>query len=209
MQPPAPTSTAIRFPQSCREVASNDPTAKDGQHRLYLSHDELHPWSAYCVDMGKNAKEYLTLPQGGATNYSQYRAGGHAVGTDVETRFDKVRIDPITLRLDISDQTFAISTGSLVDVSGTQVSSMPLGVAMSCGGGSAIANVDVGGTPFLIAKTFSIAGDFGNTGFAGLWPSGQVIEMWADGDCGWVAPDRAPSSPINSMGGFVISLSYQ
>jgi hypothetical protein len=206
---PTPTPTPIAFPQSCRELATSDPAAKDGEHTLYLSNDEQHPWAAYCVDMGRTAKDYLTLPNSNGGTWSMYRAGGAAPGTDVETRFDKVRIDPITLKLDISDQTFAVSTGSLTDVSGAQVTSMPLGVAMSCGGGSANANVDVGGTPFVLANTFSLAGDLGNTGYAGLWPSGQVIEMWADGNCGWIAPDRAASPPMNASGGFLISLSYQ
>jgi hypothetical protein len=198
----------IAFPRSCAERAVGDATLSDGEHTLFIAGNETMPWVAYCVDMSTAPIEYLTLPNGGAMTWSRYTAGGQSTGTDVETRFDKVRIDPITLKLDTSDQTFAVSTGSLMHLGTQEVTSMPLGVAMSCGGGSASAQVDVGGTPFHLENTFTIAGRAA-TGNASLWWSGQTIEMWADGDCGWVAPDFTPANPMNHAGDFLIKLTYK
>ena len=86
------------------------------------------------------------------------RAGGQAVGTDVVTRFDKLRIDPASLKVDIGDTTFAVSEGKLVHTSGAEITSMPLGVAMSCGGGYATANINIFDTPFELDERYTIAG---------------------------------------------------
>jgi hypothetical protein len=201
--------TVIPFPRSCAEVRQSHAWANDGPHTLYVDHDKARSWLAYCVDMDTSPKDYLTLPKGGDTNFSRYSAGGRSPGTEVETRYDKVRIDPLTLALDISDQTFAVSTGSLMHLGTTQVTSMPLGVAMSCGGGGASANVDVSGTRFEIVDKFATAGDVGHTGTAFVWWTGQNEEMWADGDCGWVGPELTPANPINNAGTFLISLTFR
>ena len=203
---PDPQPTVIPFPRSCAEVRQSHSWANDGRRTLFVDHDANKPWIAYCVDMDSSPKEYLNLP--GDMNFSRYTAGGRSPGTDVETRYDKVRIDPITLKVDISDQTFAISTGSLMHLGVTPVTSMPLGVAMSCGGGGASANVDLSGTPFLIEDKFATAGDVGHTGTAFVWWTNQNEEMWADGDCGWVGPDLVPANPMNNAGSFLIQLSY-
>src|SRR4051812_21255042 len=155
----------IELPRTCAEAAQGV-KAHDGDHILYVDGDETKPWRAYCVDMdqGAAAKEYLTVTAG-ASNFSRYTAGGRSPGTDVETRFDKVRIDPETLTLDASDLTFAVSTGSVQHLGGQVVDSLPLGVAMSCGGGFTAAQVDVQGTPFVFDDTaFGNGGDAGHAG---------------------------------------------
>ena len=76
----------------------------------------------------------------------------------VRTEYDMVRIDPLTLKLDTSDQTFATSTGTATYL-GVAVTSMPLGVAMSCGHNFATAQVHLGDTPFVIENHFALRGD--------------------------------------------------
>ena len=141
------------------------------------------PWLAYCVDIQSSPKEYLTLPQADQS-FSRYSAGGASPGTEVETKFDKVRIDPITLKIDIADLTFAVSTGSLVDPSGKTITSLPFGVGlMTCGGGYSTAQVNVTGTPFVLENKFAVSGDAGAHGNADPWSTNKVVEMWTDGDC--------------------------
>jgi len=183
-----PEVTPNATPRSCEELAKSHPDATDGDFKLYVDGKPDTWWLAYCADLPDAPKTYLTVDPN--MNWSQYIAGGRAPGTTVTTRFDKLRIDPLTFEVDTSDLTFAVSDGALTDVGGGAVTEMPLGVAKTCGGGYATANVSVMGTPFYIQNNFALGGDPGHAGYAGIWPNNQVIEMWADGDCGWVGPDH-------------------
>ena len=185
--PPAPAVTPIAFPRSCEELSASHPDTTDGDFTLYVDGDPNKAWSAYCADLPDAPKSYVTVDPN--NNWSQYVAGGRAPGTTVTTRFDKIRIDPVTFEVDIHDLSFAVSDGALTDVAGAAVTEMPLGFAKTCGGGYATANVSVMGTSFDIQNNFALGGDPGHVGYAGIWPNNQVIEMWADGDCGWVGPN--------------------
>ena len=184
-----PAAEPIAFPKTCAEAAFGHDAPADGYRKLFVDGNEQKPWAAYCVDMDtKTPATYLTLPHGGANTWSMFASGGRATGTDVVTRFDKLRIDPITLTIDVTDTTFAVSTGSLQDVDGSTITEMPLGVAKSCGGGYATAMIDIAETPFTLANDFAKGGDTGHVGNADLWEHNNVVEIWADGDCGWVKP---------------------
>jgi hypothetical protein len=187
------------YPRTCAEAARGAEAA-DGRYKLYVDNDPSKPWGAYCADVGTSQpKEYLPVsdPNTGG-NVSVYRAGGRTSGTDVVTVYDMLRVDPIALTIDTNDKTFAVSHGSLTDPNGETISSLQLGVAMTCGGGYSWANVSTIGTPFTLTNQFALGGDPGVTGHAGLWPDNKVVEIWADGDCGWVAPTAK-----------LITLSYQ
>lgn len=181
-----PEATPGALPRSCEELAKSHPTATDGDFKLYVDANPSKWFLAYCADMPDAPKTYLTVDPD--MNWSEYAAGGRTQGTTVTTRFDKIRIDPITFKVDPSDTSFAVSEGSLTDIDGSTVTEMSLGVGKSCGGGYATAEVSVMGTQFFISNSFATAGDAGHVGNADIWPNNQVIEMWADGDCGWVAP---------------------
>lgn len=185
---PDPVVTPRVYPASCAQLAARDPGTSDGEKRMYLDGDRDKPWKAYCLDMDSaSPKTYLSLPA--SMNWSEFQAGGRAVGVTVRTEFDKVRIDPATLTIDPDDLTFATSTGSIVHpTSGDHVEAMPFGIGMTCGGSYATANVSFEGTPFFLVDNFHVTGDAGATGHAELWWTGQTEEMWTDGDCGIVGP---------------------
>ena len=127
LSPPPPPP-----PATCQEIRSANPAAGDGSYVLHIGHDPAKGWTAFCHAMGTAPAEFLSLPHvGPGSNFSQYTAGGASSGTTVLTRYAKVRIDPASLLVDISDQTFSTSSGSLMNGS-TTVTSMPYGVAMSC-----------------------------------------------------------------------------
>ncbi len=202
----AATQQPIEFPASCAE-AQIGKQARDGEHLLFVGGDAAKPFTAYCVDTATDSpKDYLTLPEGGTMNWSSYTAGGRSAGTTVVTRFDKVRIDPETLTIDVTDVTFAVSEGSVSHLGGAPITSMPFGTAMSCGGGYATAQVSVNGLPFTLANPFEVAGDAA-AGFADPWQGDQTIEMWADGDCGWIAPG-ATAEAFKSTG-LSLQLTYK
>ena len=195
----------VAFPRTCAEAVQGRANANDGPRMLYVDGDEAKPWQAYCADVDGDAKEYLNAKDSPG-NYSMYRAGGQSPGTDVMTHYEKIRIDPINLRLDVTDQTFAVSTGSVMHLGSTKIESMPLGVAMTCGGGSAWAQVDVSDTPFIVVGSFQIDGNGAQTGHASPWHTNQVVELGADGDCGWVVPTGLdPMKAENTS----IALSYE
>jgi alpha-tubulin suppressor-like RCC1 family protein len=72
---------------------------------------------------------------------------------------------------------------------GGTITEMPLGVAMTCGGGMATAQIDLRDTPFSVETTFGSFGDAGATAHADRWENKQTVELWADGNCGWIAPE--------------------
>lgn len=193
--------------RSCAGIRQGDPTAVDGEYTLYVGGDPAKPWLAYCADMATAPAEYLALPgRADGQNFSQYTAGGASPGTDVRTRYELLRIDPETLRVDIGDQRFAHSTGALDHSGHTPVTSMPFGVAMSCGG-IGVANIDLTDTPFVVASTFAQTGA-GSAGQATISSDAKIVDLTGEGFCGWTAPEGAPFDPFNAAAGFVLQLGY-
>jgi hypothetical protein len=129
----------------------------DGSQTLFVAADPAKPWAARCV----GGRAYLPLARVGAgANYSQYTAGGYSIGQNVVTRYTAVRLDPVSLFVDVSDQTFSTSSGVLQG-SGERVSSMPYGVAMDCVSkqtATGKANIDLRDTPFAIRDNVFAAG---------------------------------------------------
>src|SRR5689334_9435989 len=98
----AVTPTAMQFPSSCMDVG-NGVAPADGEYKLYLGGDEKKPWTAYC----HGGDEFLSVND--YTNWGEIANGGWAnPGPDgIRTIYTKLRIDPGTLMIDISDETFA------------------------------------------------------------------------------------------------------
>ena len=190
------------FPGTCTDIHNQDPKAKDGNYILY---NGTTIFTVYCYDMAGTPREYITLAQTGANaNYSQYTAGGASPGTNVRTMFTKLRIDPATLTVDIGDLTFATSTGSLDHSGGgTTVTSMPYGAAMSCVGGgdtSGVGNINLRGTPFQVAATFTLGGA-APAGSAVFSAGNQIVNLTGGGYCGWITPSPAMYNPFNPTPG--------
>ncbi len=193
---------------TCADIVAASPGAADGDYTLYLGGDASKPWQAYCADMATTPVEYLPLVMLlGDHNFSQYTAGGASPGTNVRTSYLRVRIDPATLMIDIGDQRFSSSTGSLQHSSSDLVTSMPFGVAMSCGASDGLANIDLGGTPFAIADAFAAHGAGGH-GQAAMDTAQRVAAIEGGGYCGWVSTADAPFNPYNAAHAWAIQLSY-
>lgn len=193
-----PGTASCYTPQSCADVAAHTTLADDSNVTLYFSGDPSKPWTAFC----HGGLEYLALPAGAANNYGQYSAGGASDGSDVRTSYTKVRLDPATAKLDISDQTFATSTGMLQHGgSSTEVTSMPLGIAMDCvadGSHTGVASIDLTGTPFALTTNWATGG--AHVGGSAMKSSAnQKIAITGGGYCGWDAPTGAPQNPFNML----------
>jgi len=212
---PAPIvePTPIEFPRTCAEASVGHLHLLDGYRTLYVSGDQAKPWPAWCVDMQtKNPAEYLTLPDQ-QLNWSQYQSGAASPGTNVETRFQKVRVDGKTMKVDIGDHRFATSTGSLKHLgAGEDVTAMPWGIAMTCdAGNTAVGAISTDGTPFNLANDFELEGDLlSRDGHSNIWFTNQTVEFWAHGNCGWIAPKGSGVDPMmNDAGDYLIQLTYQ
>lgn len=176
--------------QSCQEIKSAQPQAMDGEYILHFMGDAARPWRAWCHDMAGTPTEYLPIPENGLhSNFSQYTAGGAALGTSVRTVFSRLRIDPVTLKVVTSDQRFARSTGALSHNGQANISTMPYATAMSCDwGDSGRANIDLRGTPFKVASDSFVASGFSQRGAASYSFVDQVVSITGGGYCGWMAP---------------------
>lgn len=179
----------------------------DGSQTLFVAADPAKPWAARCV----GGRAYLPLARVGAgANYSQYTAGGYSIGQDVVTRYTAVRLDPVSLFVDVSDQTFSTSSGVLQG-SGERVSSMPYGVAMDCVSkqtATGKANIDLRDTPFAIRDNVFAAGGLQTAGATALSADGKVADLVGGGECGWEAAGSYGSAPVNKAGGFQLPLRY-
>lgn len=209
-----PGSFTCYAPATCAEVKAQVPGAADGEYTLYLDKNPTKAWSAYCADMAKTPLEYLTLKS--VENWSQYTEGGASPGKDVRTTYTKLRIDPATLKVDISDRRFASSQGKLDHSgNGTMVTSMPFAVAMDCIGNkskSGAAAIDLTGTPFALLGPSSFAkGGNMDDATTTLLDANQRASLAGGGYCGWNAPTGTPPDPFNDniTSGFLLTLKYQ
>ncbi|NOK23356.1 GON domain-containing protein, partial [Corallococcus carmarthensis] len=187
------------LPTTCLDIRTAQPSAPDSDYTLYLAGDASANWTAYCHDMAGTPREYLTLVRTDAgSNFSQYTAGGASPGTDVRTSYTRLRIDPITLRVDTADQTFASSTGALTHSPDT-VTAMPYGVAMACRASQGVGNIDLRGTPFTVEASAFGVGGADASGAAVSSEEGQVVTLSGGGACGWVGP-QGSYNPYNQHG---------
>jgi hypothetical protein len=195
---------------SCQEIRDAFPDAANGD---YLINNGGNVFQVYCDNMDSTPVEYLTLRSQDA-NFAQYTASGAYPGTNVRTHYSRVRLLPGSLQIDISDQRYSSSTGSLTHGT-TQVTSMPYAVAMDCiGAGShqGVAGIDLRGTPFAVSDAFGVCGWL----TAGSWAfseGNQVVQLTGGGDCGWLQPVATAclATPYNDAGGAqpILELSYQ
>jgi len=198
-------------PKTCADVAAQTTLANDTSVTLYANGDATKPWTALC----HGGREYLTLPAGASANYGQYTAGQKSPGTSVRTGYARVRLDPLTFKVDICDQTFASSTGSLThdpgNVPGINVTSMPLGTAIDCSGDDShtgVGNIDLTGVPFVVTASWNKGGNSPG-GTATMMNGGRVVAITGGGNCGWDAPAGSPGNPFNTFGGStILGLAY-
>ena len=206
----APLHAGAAAPANCSDVKAANASAADGTYQIVLDGATL---TVYCADMSSTPQEYISLAMTAAgENFSQYTAGGDATGSNVRTSYTKLRINPtpvstspLTVAVDIGDQTFSTSTGGLSQGS-TPVSSMPYSIAMACTAPNddvGIANLDLRGTPFTIVNTFQDGG-FLAAGSATI-VSPQVANLTGGGFCGWEAP-ASEFNPFNNAGGYDLQL---
>lgn len=214
--------TVIAYPATCAELLATSPALPDADYPLYVKNEPTKPWTAYCQGMESGTPvEYLTLKRvGGNYNFSRVAfLGGAAVRSD----YQRVRIDPIGLRLDLGDG-HATHAGSVV-LGGQPVESVPLGVAASCATGTialqvgvdynVYANIDLTGTRFAVADAFCVhqangggateSTDGGRVDLVVGTPSSALVTE----RCGWVAPDPCPVNPWRMPdGSFLLDVVY-
>jgi len=180
-------SATFGRPFSCEQLKAASPQATDGPFTLFVESDPSKGWGAFCV-MSAVPATYLTLVNTGSANFSQYTAGGARPGTNVVTRYQRVRIDPVSLQVDPNDTTFARSTGMISDGRGGAIGTeVGYGAACDCIAGSSqtgIANVDLGGTPFAVAPAaFQLTG-FVPGGTTVYSADSKVVNLTGGGFCG-------------------------
>jgi hypothetical protein len=166
-------------PATCKDAKATYEVSTDGPQTLYFGGDKSMPWSAYCVGMASDSPlEFLELPpfdaSGRPANFAGFiQADSPPRGDTLEaprdgfsiiTRYDKVRIDPVDLTIDITNKTYTRTdaplgtSGSLVSrtLGNMEISYMPYGAAMQCGHQVSIAgltvkadaSIDLSGLPF-------------------------------------------------------------
>lgn len=199
-------------PATCKEAQATYGVHSNGAQTLYVGGNKSMPWSAYCAAMDSSApQEYLELPQfdaqGRPANYADFiesnAAPAIAAGTpafEVRTHYDKVRIDPIALTIDITDNTFTHTeatqlpsggavTPTSVALGNLAIGYMPYGVAMQCGqdtnaAGQAVsadANIDLAGLPFVLTAETLCSETGGSTAVRDATDGSAIVNFHALG----------------------------
>ena len=198
---PTLTPTAVPLPLTCGDIraqnaghlvdgAEAEEAAVDGEYTIYLNRNPAQPLTIYCHNMASTPTEYITLLNTGeGVNFASVRYPAQ----QLVTSYTKLRIDPRTLVVDVSDRTFATVAGELPATA--LIGSVDYGTAVGCNEGVpgtvvANGNIDLTGLPLVLAEeaTFYMSGlDVEGSG-AAVSESRQVVEMVVGGRCGWVQP---------------------
>lgn len=200
-------------PATCKEAKAMYGAITDGPQTLYIDGDKSMPWAAYCTGMASDEpKEFIDLPQfgqnGAPANYSEF---GEAPTPQefltgptpfyVQTHYQKVRIDPKDLTIDITNKTFTRSAITPPDSDHASVALdqavgyMPFGTAMQCGDETsgdteeesifvtAKANIDLTGLPFELEYQ-QLCAVGANRAIADALAPNQIINFEARGFSG-------------------------
>jgi hypothetical protein len=152
---------------TCAALAYQRPGLSDGDYTLDVQGVAT---SLYCADMSTSPAEYLDLPAGTSTNYSQLGSHWAYSGTGaISTSYTKVRFLPASLQIENANTTFATSTGSNGE---NGASAVAWGIAAACGGSNASFEVNLEGTRFSFT--------YGMNGFGAAGSNYNGAPMVAD-----------------------------
>ncbi|MBK3662138.1 hypothetical protein JJE66_12865 [Bradyrhizobium diazoefficiens] len=177
------------LPSCAKDILAANASAPDGEYDLWLGGDRTKRVKLYCR-MADTPREYLTLQQPNTSMLRGDNVGGDYpgyTGTDVVTRWERIRIDPHTLEVDIKDFFGSTSTGGPT----AHYTEIAFGSASQCGGDAAdfaYANVDITGTPFVFhpSMSFGVLNSYNDTGHMMAPATGQTAAYAARGRCsGW------------------------
>lgn len=198
--PRAVTPTPIPFPASCAMIRAQQPEAEDGEYELFYLGDPDMPMLIYCHNMANRPAEYLPLVNtDGAFNYSMisYPEGA------LTTHYQRLRLSPSTLVVDVSDRTFATTLGSVpnytiiseANAANYLVIATNYARAEGCNRGNpdaprGTANIDLRGTGFAIDPNVQFAFGGGNVQdpVANLTENDQVANLSIGGRCAHIEP---------------------
>lgn len=96
---------------SCSQIRLHDPRTVDGYYTIYYQANLSQPINVWCSDMTGVPKDYVDVPS--ETNYARYDCSGSMTeGTDIVTKFSRIRLNTTTFRVILDDWAFATSTGN-------------------------------------------------------------------------------------------------
>ena len=189
---PLPTAspTPVPLPSSCADLRDQDPEAADGTYTLYLGRDADKAVTIYCHNMAETPAAYLEFAN--SDDGFNYASTGYP-GQELITHYSRVHLDLQTLIVDVTDRTFAETSGSAPEpglITGTDYAT-----AVGCNAGEAgtvvaQANIDLTGTPFLVAEsvTFVVRGQESEGSDPEISPDRKTVNLAVGGRCGWIAP---------------------
>ncbi|XP_052259939.1 A disintegrin and metalloproteinase with thrombospondin motifs 9-like [Dreissena polymorpha] len=192
------------FARSCKQLKEETSIRQDGSYKLFVRGRLLE---IYCKNMrDKFPEEFLTLPAGDVENFSEiypFRLKRRRTcpnnGTRPEactecrdrpyqnagkTSYSKVKIDLLTLQLQVTDQSFSTS------INGKHI---PLGTAGDCYSsgdcpqGRFLINLSGTGLAVTHNTTWVTQGKNSSQRIERI-QDGEIVQGWCGGLCGWCSP---------------------
>lgn len=136
-----------------------------------------------------NGNTYLNLKYPNTSGYKlPTRKPWGTSDSDLTVTWTKLRIDPVTLKINTGDFTYITSTGKVSHIPDFYTKNA-FGTAQGCespGNGDGVARIDLRGTKYRIKSTFVFQKSGGSPGGnAVLSENNQVANITGGGYCGW------------------------
>jgi len=190
------------FPKNCSDIKLIYSALGDDYYKIFYQGNNDQSFCVWCQDLRTDSpKEYIKVKP--ETNYSGMSAGHYYKGNNVRSAYSKIRIYPDTLKVDIYDHTFAISSGEInfIDAYGVDTwtrNYAPYGYPSNCcscdkrDNPESVARIDLTGTSFALRDDvlWQIKPETGHGGYGPpISPNRQIVELRAaNGHCGWAKP---------------------
>ena len=199
--------------QTCGELKSRTNVTEDGYYTLHINGDLSQPWWVWCADMNTSTPlEYLPLAMT-HDNHNVFERFGEPGGVTLtpepynrrltRTRYEKVRFNPLTMKIDIMDTRFAQTEveQDTTDSINVSINPVPFGVAQGCGEQLSDPNLrevargrlDLRGTPFVPFSQWVPAGVCAS-GSSAAFSGASALEFVGNGGsqvyggCGAIVP---------------------
>lgn len=190
------------LPQTAAEIHGMYSTLGDGEYKLYYQGKEDQPYRVHISDLQSNdPKEYLMLYNNNYSGISSDKT--YYKGKDITTTYTAIRINPVTLEINIHDNTQSETVGGPIDfypygskeIKETFTHSN-YGSAMDCNSkgpnNNSVAKIDLRGTSFAVHNDvqWEIGGHGTVSGGYSKFTMGrQVVDIKAaNGTSGWAKP---------------------
>lgn len=186
-------------PASCQELKNSGRASTDGEYTVWYQGAKGKPFTVFCHQMNTPVpQDYISVKAGRFPGNKDINFGSYCAASTrsiCQTYYDRLRIDPYSLFVDLNDQTFTRVSCQQGSATTTAYVSH---VHCQCHGTMDDDTVDLTGTALTIDPSVTCKAAVGTTSVSCAIVGNQKLHMKGsvyDNQCAKIVP-RSPSSDI-------------